>query len=113
MMRAFFLVFSLLLFVPGCVTMQDRSHVIIPVDQFPAFIVPQGQDVEPASDENAVRDIDILALSEEIRAMLDESILQIGNPKQRWTHSAILLRPSSLILNGVLYGRTWPLPILE
>jgi Flp pilus assembly protein TadD len=80
---AFFLVFSLLLSVPGCVTMQERSHVITPVDQFPAFIVPQGQDVEPASDENAVRDIDILALSEEIRAMLDESILQIGNPKQR------------------------------
>jgi tetratricopeptide (TPR) repeat protein len=81
--RAFFLVFSLLLFVPGCVTMQEKRPVIIPVDQFPAFIVPQGQDSEPASDVDAVPDIDILALSEEIKTMLDESIVGTGNPKQR------------------------------
>jgi hypothetical protein len=55
-LRGFFLVFSLLLFVPGCLTMQERRHVIMPVNQFPAFIVPQGQDVEPASDGYAVPD---------------------------------------------------------
>jgi tetratricopeptide (TPR) repeat protein len=81
--RAFFLAFGLLLFVPGCVTMQDKRPVIIPVDQFPAFIAAQGQDAEPASEEYAVPDIDILALSEEIKAMLDESIVKIVNPEQR------------------------------
>jgi len=81
--RAFFLAFGLLLFVPGCVTMHDKRPVIIPVDQFPAFMVAQGQDAEPASDEYAVPDIDILALSEEIKDMLDESIVEAGNAKQR------------------------------
>ncbi len=81
--RALFLVFSLLLFVPGCVTMQEKRPVIMPVEQFPAFIVPQGQDAEPSSDGYDVPDIDILALSEEIKAVLDESIVEIGNPKRR------------------------------
>ncbi len=81
--RALFPIFGLLLLVSGCMTMQEKRPVIVPVEQFPAFIVPQGKDAEPASDVYGVPDMDILALSEEIKAMLDESVVKKRNPRQR------------------------------
>jgi tetratricopeptide (TPR) repeat protein len=78
-----FIVFTMLFYLSGCATLQIPETVITSIDQFPAFIVSGGPNIDPASDDYAVPDTDVLALSEDIKRLLDESVKSIKNNRQR------------------------------
>jgi len=80
---AIFVVFTLLFSLAGCATVQSPKPVITPIDNFPVFIVADGTNIDPASDEYSVPDVDILALSEDIKMVLDKSVKIIKNDRLR------------------------------
>jgi len=70
--------------------MLSRS-TIIPVDQFPEFVNPDGSYIKPGSIEYSIPDEDILELNDEIRAILDESITGLKDPGHRLNALADLI----------------------
>src|SRR4030043_477994 len=72
----------------GCTTLDAPRPAINFIDEFPVFIVPDGPDIDPASDVNSVPDVDILALSKEMKRVLDVSV--IGN-KNHWDRLIALI----------------------
>jgi len=74
-----------LLLLSGCTTLDAPRPAINFIDEFPVFIVPDGPDIDPASDVNAVPDVDILALSEDMKRMLDGSVTGIKNQQGKLT----------------------------
>jgi Flp pilus assembly protein TadD len=75
--------FISLFLLSGCATLQVPRPEIDSIDEFPAFIVPDGPGIDPASDANAVPDADILALSEDMKRVLDGSVTGINNKQNR------------------------------
>jgi Flp pilus assembly protein TadD len=67
----------------GCATLRFPMPAIDSIDEFPVFIVKDGQGIDPASDFNAVPEVDILALSEDMKRVLDESVMGTKNQKDR------------------------------
>jgi len=67
----------------GCATLEVPRPEIDSIDEFPVFTVPDGPGINPASDVNAIPDVDILALSEDMKRMLDESVTGIRNQWNR------------------------------
>jgi tetratricopeptide (TPR) repeat protein len=67
----------------GCATLPRHHIKAIPIDQFHAFAGPEGQFIFPQSADADIPNVDILALSDDIRAMLDESVTPIKNEKKR------------------------------
>ena len=80
---AIFIVFVLLVSLSGCTTLQSPKPVITPIDEFPVFIVADGTNIDPASDDYSVPDADILALNEDIKMVLDKSVTGIKNYRLR------------------------------
>lgn len=74
-------VFSFLFF--GCATLPKFDAESIPVDQFQAYAGPEGQLIFPQSVDADIPNVNILALNDDIRALLDESITPIRNRKRR------------------------------
>jgi Flp pilus assembly protein TadD len=58
------------------------------VDRFQAYAGPEGQFISPQSVDADIPNVDILALGDDIRALLDESIIPIRNRKKR-LHSLV------------------------
>jgi len=67
----------------GCAALQSPRPVIDSIDEFPVFIVKDGPGIDPGSDVNAVPDVDILALSEDMKRILDGSVTGIKNQWDR------------------------------
>ena len=75
--------FMSLFLLSGCAALQIPRPEIDSLDEFPVFIVPDGPGIDPASDANAVPDVDILALSEDMKRLLDGSVTGLKNKKDR------------------------------
>jgi Flp pilus assembly protein TadD len=75
--------FISLFLLSGCATLQFPRPEIDSIDEFPVFIVPDGPGIDPASDANAVPDVDILALGEDMKRVLDRSVTGIKNQWNR------------------------------
>lgn len=67
----------------GCASLPKHHIETIPIDQFHAFAGPEGRLIFPQSADADIPNVDILALSDDIRALLDESITPIKNEKKR------------------------------
>ncbi len=90
----------LLILLSGCTSLQPRESKLASIDQFPAFGIPDGPDIDPASELDAVADVHILSLSKEMKRILDNTIAKIKNPVKR---SEALL---DLIRDNKLFGET-------
>ena len=66
----------------GCATMPIPHVAAVPVDRFQAYAGPEGQFIFPQSVDADIPNVDILALSDDIRALLDESVTPIRNEKE-------------------------------
>lgn len=78
-----FIVFTMLFYLSGCATLQKTETVITSIDKFPVFMVPDGPNIDPASDDYSVPDVDVLALNEDMKMVLDKSIRGIRNSRIR------------------------------
>lgn len=77
--------YSLMLFVmafllSGCATSGSFKTSVLPIDQIPEFINQDGAGISPASIDSSIPDVDILALNDDIRSMLDTQMAGIKNP---------------------------------
>lgn len=72
---------SFLLF--GCANAPKYHIEAVPVDQFQPYAGPEGQLIFPQSVDANIPNVDILALSDDIRTLLDESIAPIRNRRKR------------------------------
>ena len=78
-----FILIVLLFYLSGCATSPISNPRDISIDQFPEFINQDGSLITPGSIDSSIPDVEILALNEEIRSLLDDSIVGIKNPEQR------------------------------
>lgn len=83
------LVVITLLFLSACTTSPSFITPAIPINQFPALVEQDGSYISPNSIDSSVPDVDILALNDEIKAILDESVLKIKNP---WNRLNVLVK---------------------
>ena len=74
----FFLFFTIILLLYGCATFQAPKPGITSIDQFPDFIVADGPNIDPASVDSDLPDVDVLALNEDMKRILDESVKAKG-----------------------------------
>lgn len=79
------LFWSLILFflLGSCSSLPSIRRQDISLDGFPSLAVEEGTDIDPASDPFAIADVDILALSDRMKRILDEYVIHIKNPNQR------------------------------
>jgi len=73
----------LVLSMTGCSTIVTQKYTFIPIDQFPAFTGSESSEILPQSVDYSVPDVDILKLNDEMRSVLDESIVPLKNPQAR------------------------------
>lgn len=90
----------ILFFLWGCSSLPTIKPQDITIDGFPSLTVEEGVDIDPASDPFAVADVDTLALSEKMRRILDENIINIKSPQRRL--EALL----DIIYSNSLYSQT-------
>jgi len=76
-------IISTTIYLSACATAPLLKSAIIPVNQFPEFINSDGSSITPDSIDGSMPDVDILALNDEIKAILDQSVLKIKDPGQR------------------------------
>lgn len=67
----------------GCATAPNLHIEVVPVDRFQAFASPEGRFIFPQSVDADIPNVDILALDDDIRALLDESIRPIRKRTRR------------------------------
>ena len=85
MIRMFLFIFITIipLCLSACATMVPNRSEVIPIDQFPDFIVSDGPDIAIASGIHDIPDADILGLPDDMKLILDESVSKIKNQKKR------------------------------
>jgi tetratricopeptide (TPR) repeat protein len=67
----------------GCATLPKLDIEAVPVDHFQPYASPEGESIFPKSVDADIPNVDILALSDDVKALLDESITPIKNRKKR------------------------------
>jgi tetratricopeptide (TPR) repeat protein len=72
---------SVLIF--GCATLPRHRIEAIHIDQFQAFACPEGRFIFPQSADADIPNVDILALNDDIKALLDESVTPIISERKR------------------------------
>ena len=70
-------------FLSGCASIQVPRVEKTPIDHFQAYEMPDGAKIYPESADDAVPDVDILAINHEIRSMLDDKVVKIRAPVLR------------------------------
>ena len=89
-----FFVFS---FISGCATIRIPEVETIPIDRFPAYEMPDGSKIYPSSIDNTIPDVDILAINDDIKSLLEKSIKNTRNPRER------LLKLTDLLIKKIKY----------
>jgi len=74
---------ALMLFISGCTTPLISESPYLSPESLPPFTIQDKPDIDPVSDPYAVEDVDILALNNRMKQILDESVIHIKDPKQR------------------------------
>ena len=67
----------------ACAALPLSSAPAVPIDQFPEYASQDGSYISPSSIDTEIPDVDILALNDEIRSLLDASVAGIKNPWNR------------------------------
>jgi len=75
--------FIITLIFSACATYPSFKTPVDPIDQFPEFIDRDSSLISPSTADSSIPDVDILALNDEIRSILDDSVVGIKNPWKR------------------------------
>ena len=75
--------FYILGIISGCASVPIPRIVPVPVDKFQAYDMPDGTKIYPASVDETIPDVDILAINNNIKSLLDEKVIKIKNPQKR------------------------------
>jgi tetratricopeptide (TPR) repeat protein len=67
----------------GCASIPVPRVEKVPIDHFQAYDMPDGIRISPESVDDAIPDVDILAIDHEIRSMLDDTVAKISAPVLR------------------------------
>jgi len=76
-------VVALMLFISGCAAQPITQSPYLSLESMPAFAVQGKPHIDPASDRYAIDDVDILALDDRMKEILDKSVIHIEDQKQR------------------------------
>lgn len=71
------------IYLSACATTMTNRSEVIPIDQFPDFIVSDGPDISTISGIHSIQDVDILGLTDHMKRIMDESVSNIKNKKKR------------------------------
>jgi Flp pilus assembly protein TadD len=74
---------SLCVIMTGCSTIATHNYTFIPIDQFPALVLLEGSEIQPPSVDSSIPDADILMLTDEMKAVLNESVVPLKNARAR------------------------------
>ena len=77
--------FFILGVISGCASIPIPGIKPVPVDRFQAYEMPDGTKIYPASVDKTIPDVDILAINNDIKSLLDEKVVKIKNPQKRLT----------------------------
>jgi tetratricopeptide (TPR) repeat protein len=92
-----FVIFTILLLVSGCATFPSNNSPVVNIDQFPEYTNPGGLNISPSSIDQSIPDVDILALNNEMKFLLDDLVVGIKNPE----HKLNLL--TEIVLHRIAY----------
>jgi Flp pilus assembly protein TadD len=67
----------------GCATSRLPKTDSIHIDSFPAYEMPDGSKIDPASINGTIPDIDILAINDDIKSLLDKKVIKIKGSRDR------------------------------
>ncbi|NLD36990.1 MAG: tetratricopeptide repeat protein [Desulfatiglans sp.] len=79
----FFTLFIFLFIVSGCLTIPIKKVDPISIELFPAYEMADGSSVSPQSVAETIPDVDILAIDNNIKRLIDEKVTGIGDPERR------------------------------
>jgi Flp pilus assembly protein TadD len=78
----FFVMIALFLF-SSCATLPSYEPSVVSIDQFPEYGTQNNLKISPDSVDQSVPDVDILALNDEMKFLLDDLVAGIKNPEQK------------------------------
>jgi len=74
---------SISVILSACASLQPSGISTVSIDQFPEYANHDGSRIRPYSIDSEISDVDILALNDEIRSLLDVSVAGIKSPWNR------------------------------
>ncbi|MGD9159285.1 MAG: tetratricopeptide repeat protein [Desulfobacteraceae bacterium] len=75
--------FFVISLVSGCASVPLPDVEPINIDRFPAYIMPDGTKIYPSSIDETVPDIDILAINDDVKSLIEEKVKKIRNYEDR------------------------------
>ncbi|MBN2419921.1 MAG: transglutaminase domain-containing protein, partial [Deltaproteobacteria bacterium] len=90
-------IFFIMVAFSGCAANQILKVDTINIDNFSPYELPDGSKIYPASIDHTVPDVDILAINDEIKALLNQKIKKIRNPAQR------IEKLSEILVSKIMY----------
>jgi Flp pilus assembly protein TadD len=104
-LSTFFTILLLFSFVSGCSTIPIKMVDPISIDRFPAYKVADGVQILPQSVDKTIPDVDILAINDDIKKLIDEKAGRIRDPHKRLAElSEILIKVVQYDTVSDLYG---------
>jgi Flp pilus assembly protein TadD len=92
-----FILFLLSLFISGCSTININRVDAINIDRFSAYTLSDGSQITPQSVNETIPDVDILAIDDNIKKLIDEKTGEIRNLQKR------LVKLTAILVNVVRY----------
>lgn len=80
---AFFALIAVLFLFSGCATLQSHNSPAVSINQFPEYVSHNSLNIIPASVDQSVPDVDILALNDDMKFLLDDLVVGIKNPEHK------------------------------
>jgi tetratricopeptide (TPR) repeat protein len=78
-----FVIIVIWLFISGCATSPSFNSPVVHIDQFPEYTSHGDFNTSPASVDKSIPDVDILALNDEMKFLLNDLVVGIKNPEQK------------------------------
>jgi Flp pilus assembly protein TadD len=79
----FFTPFLFVFFISGCSTIPIKMVDPVSIDRFPAYTLADGSQITPQSVNETIPDVDILAIDDNIKKLIDEKTGEIRNLQKR------------------------------
>jgi Flp pilus assembly protein TadD len=81
--RLCFIFFLFTFLISGCSTVPIKKVDPISVDRFPSYKMADGSSVTPQSVNETIPDVDILAIDDNLKRLIDEKVAGTGDPERR------------------------------
>ena len=83
--------FFIFLFISGCASAPFPQIDPISINQFPAYLTPDNTKIFPEEINETVPDVDILAINQDIKKLINKKVRKIRDPRKRLEMLAELL----------------------